>query len=165
MYHTTRRAINQNLVTSLDASLITKTPKGGECRHVRLLRSQTICWLASAPIYLQQHTHTRQRLLGHTPNTSSPGLNWVMFLPTLQLDRRISAGSRVLWFAQPPDHQAEKQRLTPHEAPVKCIDGCRANFLSRLHCPQRSAFQFLHTGEHRVNRSCSRQLLSYGYHC
>src|SRR5713226_328036 len=31
--HTTRRAINQNLVASLDPSLITKTLKGSECRH------------------------------------------------------------------------------------------------------------------------------------
>src|SRR5260370_29000701 len=31
--HTTRRAINQNLVASLDASLVTKTLQRGDCRH------------------------------------------------------------------------------------------------------------------------------------
>src|SRR5215472_14344686 len=31
--HTTRRAINQNLLALLDPSLITKTLKGGDCRH------------------------------------------------------------------------------------------------------------------------------------
>src|SRR6266481_7590096 len=31
--HTTRRAIHQNLVASLDPSLITKTLKGSDCRH------------------------------------------------------------------------------------------------------------------------------------
>src|SRR5260370_39608880 len=31
--HTARRAINQNLVASLDLSPVTKTLKGGGCRH------------------------------------------------------------------------------------------------------------------------------------
>src|ERR1700730_1100229 len=31
--HAARRAINQNLVAWLDPSLVTKTQKGGDCRH------------------------------------------------------------------------------------------------------------------------------------
>src|SRR6266850_4295165 len=77
----------------------------------------------------------------HTPNTSSPGLNCV-YTPAhgFNLAGHINAGSCELGFAQPPDHEAHKHRLSPHKPPVKWVDGSRANFYQNLAVPNGRLF-------------------------
>src|SRR5208337_4232439 len=55
--HTTRRAINQNLLASLDPSLITKTLKRSDCRHWYgcCFLERTVGWLQRQLIFRSTH--------------------------------------------------------------------------------------------------------------
>src|SRR5713101_5164859 len=80
--HTSSRTVNQDLLARLNLSLVAKTLQCGECRYrcrSRLLKRHVIwlddqCGLGSTCILAKAPPHA--------PNTSSPGLNCVTFLPT-----------------------------------------------------------------------------------
>jgi hypothetical protein len=128
--HTTRRAINQNLLASLDPSLVTKTLKGRDCRHWygRCALKRYVGWLQ------RQFIFNRTGILGKGPKAHAEHLVArfeLRYVPSnpFNLAGHISsgsAGSCDLWFAQ-PEQYANDVRPASHQAPVKCIDGSRAN--------------------------------------
>src|ERR1700693_5443334 len=103
--HTTRRAINQNLVASLDPSLITKTLKGGECRH-----GYCSGFFKGYMGRLQRHfIFPSTHILGKSPTAHAEHLvAWfeLDYVPAARfhLAGQIHPWSGGLWFAQAPDH-------------------------------------------------------------
>ena len=100
--HASRRAIDQDLLPGLDLSLVAKTLQCGECRDGyggRLLKCD-VAWFDDQ-CDSEAHTYSA-KAPWQVPNTSSPGLNWVTFLPTASTWPATSTPNRViLWFAQP----------------------------------------------------------------
>jgi hypothetical protein len=100
--YATRRAINQNLVAWLDASLITKTLKGSECRdwHGCCVLKRTVGWLQSHVILLSAH------ILGKGPSARAEDRVAWFELGYVLADRfhspcDIVAGDLALWCEQP----------------------------------------------------------------
>jgi hypothetical protein len=106
--HTTRGAINQNLVASLDPSLVTKTLKGRDCRH----------WYGCCVLkryvgrFQRQFIFNSTRILGKGPKAHAEHLiAWfeLGYVPAnrFNLAGHISSGSSGpsdLWFAQPEQY-------------------------------------------------------------
>jgi hypothetical protein len=128
--HTTRRAINQNLLASLDPSLVTKTLKGRDRRHWYgcCVLKRYVGWLQ------RQFIFNCTRILGEGPKAHAEDLvAWFQLghVPAnrFNLAGHISAGSAGSYdrrFAQ-PEQYANDVRRASHQAPVKCIDGSRTN--------------------------------------
>ena len=127
--HATRSAINQNLVATLDPSLITKTLQGSACRNWYrcCLLERTIGWLQRQFIFNSTH------ILGK-PSPCETGYpeHLVAWLKLLYVSANrfhspcdITAEDLVFWCAKPRD-QADEQRSTSHVEQVQWIYRCRA---------------------------------------
>ena len=133
--HTTRRAINQNLVAWLDPSLVTKTLKGGDCRHgygCGILEGY-VGWLQRQFIFNSTH------ILGKGPTARAEHLvAWfeLSYVPAnrFNLAGYIKAQSCDLGFAQPGLYANDVRRAS-HEVPVQWIDGSCANFYQNFVVP------------------------------
>jgi hypothetical protein len=90
------RAVDQHLVPGLDPSLAGQRLHGGDCRHRygRCLLERQVGWLVG-----HHCVFAGAGVLGASPrslrppNTSSPGWNFVTFLPTASTDPAMSASS------------------------------------------------------------------------
>ena len=124
--HATRRAINQDLLTRLDASLITKTLKDSDCRHWYgcCFLKRTVGWLPCQLILNGAH------ILGKpSPCKTCYPEHLVAGLKLLDVSANrfhpacdITAKDLVFWCAQPRD-QAD-QRRTPQLEQVQWIYRC-----------------------------------------
>lgn len=115
--HSSRRAVDQNLLSRLNVSIITKTLQGSErCHryrscllegHVVRLDDQygfrnTSAYSASAPWLIQTLKPEARGSRRHAPNTLSPGLNCVTLLPTASTRPATSTPSRVNFGSRSP---------------------------------------------------------------
>src|SRR6267143_1388722 len=132
--HTTRRAIHQNLVASLDSSLITETLEGGDCRDW-----YGCCVLKRTAGRLQrQLVFTSTRILGKpSPCETCYPEHLVAGLKLLYLSANrfhspcdITAEDLLFWCAQPRD-QAD-QWHTSHGKQVQWIYRCRVKLYQDL---------------------------------
>ncbi len=127
--HTTRRAINHNLLAWLDASFITETLKGGKCRHRYgcCVLKRTVGWLQRQFIFSSAH------ILGKPASCETFSPNPEYFVAWFELGYvaanrlnppcYINSEDLVFWCAQSRDRA--EQRRTSHLEQVQWIYRCR----------------------------------------
>src|SRR6266498_4283776 len=128
--HTTRGAINQNLLPWLNLACVAQTLQGSESSHgySRGFRKRQISR------FQRQSTFRSTCILGKTAmtNISEYLITWLklldVFANRFHLPGYVSAESGVLGLEQPPTHQANQEYVGCQEVPVILIYGRRVNF-------------------------------------
>src|SRR2546429_1694481 len=131
--HTTRRTMNQHLLSWLNLSFSAQALQGGDCRE-RDGRCFFECHIGR---FQRQCLFTSTHILGKSAPTtlgqvSEYLITWLELLDVpanrFHPPRHGSSKYGVFGFEKPKAHEAHQERFPSQEMQLGCIHGCRMNF-------------------------------------
>src|SRR5215216_972023 len=134
--HTTTRAVDQNLLSWLNLSLIAKTREGDESggRYGRGLFKRDACRLQGQLVFGNRHILGIGSAIVPLPLTRCLAeylITWLklrhVLANRLNVACHIRSRNTVLWFEQPSAHQAQGVGPASHDIPDIWMDGSRVN--------------------------------------
>src|SRR5579864_3723450 len=131
--HTTRRTMNQHLLSWLNLSFSAKALQGGDCRQRdgSCFLECHIGWFQYQCIFMSTHIlgKSAPTRLGQVPEYL---ITWLKLLDVsanrFHPPRHGSSEYGVYWFEKPKAHKAHQKRFPSQQMPFSCIDGSRMNF-------------------------------------
>src|SRR5438876_7833014 len=143
--HTTRCAVNQDLLPGPNLPFVAKSLQSGHRRY------RDGCCRLKRDIgrFQQQRPFSNRCILGETALACGPEylITWLelrcVFANHFNPPRNVRAEYRVFWFPKPSDQKACYERFTSHEMPVSRIYGYRMNFYQDFVIPGSRFFHLL----------------------